>query len=72
MHYVLYEYPKYFVVALLGMNGTGVLIATEWVAVEYLHRPGFDSPALRTGEKSLAHPKPVMFTLSQAKVWLEQ
>jgi hypothetical protein len=72
MQYVLYEMPAFFVVALLGMNGTGVsveifilrrpklilsqvLVATEWVAVEYIHRPNFDSPALRAGEKSATH-----------------
>ncbi|KAF8507686.1 hypothetical protein BU17DRAFT_57210 [Hysterangium stoloniferum] len=49
MQYILYERPSLFVLALLAMNGTGVLVVTEYVAVEYLGRANFDSPALRTG-----------------------
>jgi len=50
MQYILYEYPSLLVLALLAMNGTGVLIMTEYLAVEYLGRANFDSPALRTGK----------------------
>ncbi|KAF8591763.1 hypothetical protein K439DRAFT_1326105 [Ramaria rubella] len=49
MQYAYYEKPSLFVVAVLGLNATGVIIITEWVSVEYLHRPNFDSPALRAG-----------------------
>ncbi|KIJ47171.1 hypothetical protein M422DRAFT_28858 [Sphaerobolus stellatus SS14] len=54
MQYVLYERPALFVLALLALNGTGVLVATEWIAVEFLHRENFDSPALRTGGKAIS------------------
>ncbi|KAF8585693.1 hypothetical protein K439DRAFT_1660110 [Ramaria rubella] len=50
MQYLFYEKPSFFVVALLGLNASGVIIMTEWIAVEYLHRPNFDSPALRAGK----------------------
>ncbi|KAF8488906.1 hypothetical protein JB92DRAFT_1405681 [Gautieria morchelliformis] len=50
MQYVLAEKPAYFVVALLGLNATGVLVVTEWVSVDYLHRTNFDSPVLRFGK----------------------
>jgi len=50
MEFLLHERPALFVLGLLALNGTGVLIATEWIAVEYLRRTGFDSPALRAGK----------------------
>ncbi|KAG8908778.1 hypothetical protein FRB99_003016 [Tulasnella sp. 403] len=50
--YVIYEQPKFFALALLALNGTGVLVCTEYIYKDYFHRP-FDSPAYRTG-KALA------------------
>ncbi|KAG8991643.1 hypothetical protein FRB94_000915 [Tulasnella sp. JGI-2019a] len=51
--YIIYEKPKFFPLALLAMNGSGVLVVTEWVYRDYYNRPTFDRPAYRTG-KALA------------------
>lgn len=47
-----YEQPKFFTLAFLALNGTGVIVSTEWMYREVLHR-SFDSPAYRAG-KALA------------------
>jgi hypothetical protein len=50
MLYVFYENPRLFVFGLLALNGVGVVIVSEYTAVEYLHRFAFDSPAYRVGK----------------------
>ena len=50
MQYLIYENPQLFVLALLALNGIGVLVITEYVTVEHLHRTNFDSPPLRAGK----------------------
>ncbi|KAG8888779.1 hypothetical protein FRB98_006791 [Tulasnella sp. 332] len=50
--YIIYEKPKFFALGLLALNGTGVMVVTEYIYRDYYHR-SFDTPAYRTG-KSLA------------------
>ncbi|KAG8964460.1 hypothetical protein FRC03_001776 [Tulasnella sp. 419] len=50
LQYLIYEQPKFFALALLALNATGVLIGTEWLYVVHLGRSNFDSPAYRTGK----------------------
>ncbi|KAG8952106.1 hypothetical protein FRC04_005106 [Tulasnella sp. 424] len=52
LQYLIYEQPKFFTLAFLALNGTGVIVSTEWMYREVLHR-SFDSPAYRAG-KALA------------------
>ncbi|KZV83005.1 hypothetical protein EXIGLDRAFT_843280 [Exidia glandulosa HHB12029] len=47
--YLIYYYPKFFVFSLLALNSTGVLVVSEWIYVEYWHRP-FDTPIFRAGK----------------------
>jgi len=49
LFYLIYEQPKFFALALLALNATGVLVMTEWVYRDVYNRP-FDSPSLRTGK----------------------
>ncbi|KAM0753235.1 hypothetical protein T439DRAFT_323872 [Meredithblackwellia eburnea MCA 4105] len=56
MCYVIYTMPMFFAGALLAMNGTGVLVVTEWVYREVpgFIRPTFDNPALRAAKALVA------------------
>ncbi|KAG8699562.1 hypothetical protein FRC09_006545 [Ceratobasidium sp. 395] len=51
--YLLYEKPMLFALALLALNGTGVIVVTEWAIQQYQGRHTFDSPPYRAG-KALA------------------
>lgn len=50
--WIIYMRQAFFAGALLAMNGTGVLVITEWVytSVPGQIRPNFDSPAYRAGK----------------------
>jgi len=48
--YVLHEMPKYFVAALLAMNGTGTMLIAEWANRVVLGNVNYDSPVLRFGK----------------------
>ncbi|CAE6445071.1 unnamed protein product [Rhizoctonia solani] len=51
--YLIYEKPMYFTLALLALNGTGVIVVTEWTVQQYQGRHTYDSPPYRAG-KALA------------------
>ncbi|CUA67618.1 putative polyketide synthase 3 [Rhizoctonia solani] len=48
--YLIYENPMYFTLALLALNGTGVLVVTEWMMQQYQGRHNYDSPPYRAGK----------------------
>ncbi|KAL5513531.1 hypothetical protein ACEPAH_3930 [Sanghuangporus vaninii] len=50
LFYVLYNKPQFFVAGILGLNGAGTVLITEWINVEYLGKSQFDSPVLRFGK----------------------
>ncbi|KAG8869598.1 hypothetical protein FRC20_001182 [Serendipita sp. 405] len=54
LQYCVYERPQLFVLALLALNSAAVIMATEDIYVNYYHRTGFDSPALRAGKTMVA------------------
>ncbi|CCO31114.1 hypothetical protein BN14_05148 [Rhizoctonia solani AG-1 IB] len=51
--YLIYQKPMYFTLALLALNGTGVIVVTEWIVQQHQGRHGYDSPPYRAG-KALA------------------
>ncbi|KAG8830689.1 hypothetical protein FRC17_004437 [Serendipita sp. 399] len=54
LQYCIYERPQLFVLSLLALNSAAVITATENIYVDYYHRTGFDSPALRAGKTMVA------------------
>ncbi|CAE6373431.1 unnamed protein product [Rhizoctonia solani] len=48
--YLIYEKPMYFTLALLALNGTGVIVVTEWTMQQYQGRHSYDSPPYRAGK----------------------
>ncbi|KAL5632771.1 hypothetical protein ACGC1H_005649 [Rhizoctonia solani] len=48
--YLIYEKPMYFTLALLALNGTGVIVVTEWMMQQYQGRHNYDSPPYRAGK----------------------
>ncbi|KAF8716570.1 hypothetical protein RHS02_09900, partial [Rhizoctonia solani] len=48
--YLIYEKPMYFTLALLALNGTGVIVVTEWTVQQYQGRHNYDSPPYRAGK----------------------
>ncbi|KAG8728006.1 hypothetical protein FRC11_011969, partial [Ceratobasidium sp. 423] len=48
--YLIYEKPMYFTLALLALNGTGVIVVTEWTVQQYQGRHSYDSPPYRAGK----------------------
>ncbi|KAL5492777.1 hypothetical protein ACEPAI_4224 [Sanghuangporus weigelae] len=50
LFYILYNKPQFFVAGILGLNGAGTVLITEWINVEYLGNSRFDSPVLRFGK----------------------
>ncbi len=48
--YVLHEKPKFFVAALLAMNGTGTMLILEWSNRVVLGNTKYDTPVLRFGK----------------------
>jgi len=53
LHYLLYEYPSFFVLSLLALNSAGAQIIYQHVYVNYYHRQ-VDSPLLRAGKAMAA------------------
>ncbi|KAH7337158.1 hypothetical protein B0J17DRAFT_666475 [Rhizoctonia solani] len=51
--YLIYQKPMYFTLALLALNGTGVIVVTEWTVQQLQGRHTYDSPPYRAG-KALA------------------
>ncbi|KAF8749522.1 hypothetical protein RHS01_09997 [Rhizoctonia solani] len=52
LEYLIYEKPMYFTLALLllALNGTGVIVVTEWTVQQYQGRHNYDSPPYRAGK----------------------
>ncbi|KAJ1303164.1 hypothetical protein OPQ81_011365 [Rhizoctonia solani] len=48
--YLIYQKPMYFTLALLALNGTGVIVVTEWTVQQYQGRHTYDSPPYRAGK----------------------
>ncbi|CAE6476603.1 unnamed protein product [Rhizoctonia solani] len=48
--YLIYEKPMLFTLALLALNGTGVIVVTEWTVQQYQGRHNYDSPPYRAGK----------------------
>ncbi|ELU44412.1 hypothetical protein AG1IA_01553 [Rhizoctonia solani AG-1 IA] len=51
--YLIYEKPMYFTLALLALNGTGVIVVTEWTVQQYQGRHNYDSPPYRAGMSNI-------------------
>ncbi|KIJ47174.1 hypothetical protein M422DRAFT_249018 [Sphaerobolus stellatus SS14] len=50
MQYFIYVRPRYARFAILSLNGTGIILTTQYIAVQAMHESHFDSPTSETGK----------------------